>query len=100
MLESGWVAEVERVLSNGTPADAPGLDAVGYREIVSHLQGRLSGAELPEAIATSTRRYAKRQETWFRHQLVPKPIATLDATASAEVLAARIVQLWEDGGSG
>lgn len=100
MLESGWVAEVERVLGSGTPADAPGLDGVGYREIVSHLEGRLSVADLPEAIATSTRRYAKRQETWFRHQLGPKPVATLDATAPADVLAARILQLWEDGGSG
>ena len=100
MLESGWVAEVERVLGSGTPADAPGLDGVGYREIVSHLEGHLSAVDLPEAIATSTRRYAKRQETWFRHQLVPRPVATLDATAPAGVLAARILQLWEDGGSG
>jgi tRNA A37 N6-isopentenylltransferase MiaA len=47
-----------------------------------------------EAIAIDTRRYAKRQETWFRHQL-SGPVLTLDATRPAEKLAAEIAAAWE-----
>ncbi len=98
MMARGLVAEVERVLARGVGGDAPGLDAVGYREVVRHLAGDLSADDLPEAIATATRRYAKRQETWFRHQLLGYPVITLDATDAADVLARRIVELWEQRG--
>jgi tRNA dimethylallyltransferase len=98
MLRDGLVEEVERVLARGVPPRAPGLDAVGYREVVRHLEGRLPGAALGEAITAATRRYARRQETWFRHQLVGRPVITLDATAPPEWLADRIVQLWGERG--
>ena len=45
---------------------APGLNAIGYREWFPHLSGRLSEKEVLEAITTHTRQYAKRQETWFK----------------------------------
>ncbi|MGH7568529.1 MAG: tRNA (adenosine(37)-N6)-dimethylallyltransferase MiaA, partial [Gemmatimonadales bacterium] len=69
MLAEGWVAEVRAVLARGVAPDAPGLDGVGYREVVALLAGRLPPADLRDAIFGATRRYAKRQETWFRHQL-------------------------------
>jgi len=69
MLASGLVDEVRRILAAGVPKDAPGLETVGYREVVAFLDGALDEAGLAAAIATSTRQYAKRQETWFRHQL-------------------------------
>jgi tRNA A37 N6-isopentenylltransferase MiaA len=47
-----------------------------------------------EAIATATRQYAKRQQTWFRHQLSGN-VVTLDATRPPEKLAAEIAELWE-----
>lgn len=94
MLEAGWIDEVRRALARGVSPSAPGLDAVGYREIVRHLQGKLDGARLEEAIVISTRRYAKRQETWFRHQLPRDAVVTLDATAPADELAGRLVALW------
>jgi len=78
--------------------DAAGLDGVGYREVVRHLAGELPDEELAAAIAGSTRRYAKRQETWFRHQLAGPPVVTLDATEAPDVLAREIVQLWEERG--
>ncbi len=96
MLRVGWVDEVRRLLDDGVAPDAAGLDGVGYREIISHLEGHLAADELPEAIATSTRQYAKRQETWFRHQLIGHPVVTMDATDPPNVLARRIVELWED----
>ena len=95
MLGAGWVNEVRRVLAAGLEPDAPGLDALGYREIVRHVNGELPADRLEQAIVTSTRRYAKRQETWFRHQLGRSPVVTLDATESPEGLAARIAERWK-----
>ncbi len=101
MLEFGFVSEVRRVLDSGVAPDAPGLDGVGYREVVSMLQGRLPESALRDAILVATRRYAKRQETWFRNQLREpgagsrEPgIWTLDATESPDVLAHRIHERW------
>src|SRR6266705_6282598 len=51
MLASGLVAEVERVLAAGVEAAAPGLDGVGYREVVAVVQGRAPAAGLRDAIA-------------------------------------------------
>ncbi|HEY3280617.1 MAG TPA: tRNA (adenosine(37)-N6)-dimethylallyltransferase MiaA [Gemmatimonadales bacterium] len=101
MLGGGLVEEVRGVLARGVPPDAPGLDGVGYREVVAMLQGRLEAARVREAIASATRAYAKRQETWFRNQLrEPGPgsresgVWTLDATETAEGLARRIHERW------
>jgi tRNA dimethylallyltransferase len=101
MLRAGFVREVERALAAGVPSGAPGLDGVGYREIVSMLQGELPEAALRDAILVSTRRYAKRQETWFRNQLLEPGAGSrepgvwmLDATETPEILAQRIHQRW------
>jgi tRNA dimethylallyltransferase len=90
MLDAGWIAEVERVLASGVAEDAPGLTGVGYAEVIDHLRGRLSAAELLPAIVTATRRYAKRQETWFRHQLAG-PVLMLDASREPGVLAQEVL---------
>jgi tRNA dimethylallyltransferase len=101
MLQAGLVAEVEAVLATGLPSDAPGLDGVGYREVVAMLRGTLPTGELEEAIVVSTRRYAKRQETWFRHQLRAAPergsgeqVWLLDASEPPERLAGEILARW------
>jgi tRNA dimethylallyltransferase len=93
MLRAGLVAEVEGVLARGVAPDAPGLDGIGYREVVQMLRGDLSPADLTAAIARATARYAKRQETWFRHQ-VPADTITLDASGSPAALAATIAARW------
>ena len=98
MLDCGLVDEVRQLLDCGVPRDAAGLDGVGYRQVARYLDSQLSREDIPEAIAAATRQYAKRQETWFRHQLLGHPVITLDATASAESLADRIIQLWEERG--
>jgi len=101
MLAAGLVDEVRRVLADGVAPHAPGLDAVGYREVVAMLEGRLPESELRDAIDRATRRYAKRQETWFRNQLRPGNekretghVWNLDATDPPHVLATRIVERW------
>jgi len=97
MLRAGLVAEVEEALARGVAPDAPGLDGVGYREVVQVLRGQLDRAALPDAIVTSTARYAKRQETWFRHQL-PAEAMTLDASGTPAALAAEIAAAWRRQG--
>jgi tRNA dimethylallyltransferase len=96
MLASGLIDEVRGLLDGGVPPDAPGLDGVGYRETVRFLEGQLGRQELADAIIAATRRYAKRQETWFRHQLLGRPVITLDATDAPALLATRIAELWKD----
>jgi len=68
MLADGWVDEVRGLLAAGYAADAPGLRAIGYRELVAHLQGDIDLSEARAQTIGATRRYAKRQLTWFRHQ--------------------------------
>ncbi|MDX1671878.1 MAG: tRNA (adenosine(37)-N6)-dimethylallyltransferase MiaA, partial [Balneolaceae bacterium] len=50
----------------GFRPEDPGLNTVGYKEVIAHLQGEISREQMVEDIKTQTRRYAKRQLTWFR----------------------------------
>ncbi len=68
MLDGGWIEEVERLLAEGLPEDAPGLQSLGYAEIVAHIRGKLTRDETLEAIKRKTRQYAKRQRTWFNRR--------------------------------
>ena len=94
MLRRGLVEEIAAALADGAPASGPGMDGIGVREAVAVLQGRLPRAQLVDAIATATRQYAKRQETWFRHQL-DGDVLTLDAVRPPDELAATIAAAWE-----
>jgi tRNA dimethylallyltransferase len=64
MLDAGWVSEVEQLVADGVPTDSGPLTALGYRDIVSHLEGQ-ADEPLSDRVARSHRRYAKRQITWF-----------------------------------
>lgn len=68
MLESGWTEEV-RALETWVRHDAPAWQACGYRAVRALAHGELDDRSAREAIITATRQYAKRQRTWFRHQL-------------------------------
>ena len=94
MVRRGLIEEVAAVLAEGHGATAPGLDGIGIREAVEYLHGRRPRETVAEAIATGTRQYAKRQQTWFRHQLGGN-VVTLDATRSPEKLAGEIAAMWE-----
>ena len=95
MVRRGVIEEAAAALAGGHPAGAPGLDGVGIREAVEYLHGLRPRDSVADAIATSTRQYAKRQETWFRHQLGGEPL-TLDATRSPDKLAAEIAAAWRE----
>lgn len=66
MVEAGFVEEVRELLAEGVPEDAPGFDSIGYREVLAHLRGELSLEEAVEGVAQATRRFARRQRSWFR----------------------------------
>jgi len=63
----GLVAETQDALDAGVPATAPVLTGIGYAEALAHIRGELSLEQLPHAMATSNRRYARRQLRWWRH---------------------------------
>jgi tRNA dimethylallyltransferase len=98
MVRRGLIEEVASVLAEGHAPTAPGLDGIGIREAVEYLHGRRARETVAEAITVSTRQYAKRQQTWFRHQL-DGAVLTLDATRPPERLAAEIAEAWERDGA-
>ena len=65
MLAQGLFDEVERLLAEGLSADCTAMQAIGYKEAVLALRGELSRAEAAALIKQSSRRYARRQLTWF-----------------------------------
>ena len=93
MVQRGLIEEVASVLAEGHAAHAPGLDGIGIKEAVEYLHGTRPRDRVAEAITISTRQYAKRQETWFRHQL-DGDVLRLDATRPAVDLAADIAAHW------
>lgn len=66
MLEAGWLEEVEGLLQQGVPSEAPGFQSLGYSEVLALSQGELSLEAACEAITARTWQYARRQRTWFR----------------------------------
>lgn len=68
MVEQGWMQEVRDLLKSGLNENAKPFDFIGYRELRAVLRNELSLEQALEAIQQATRRYAKRQLTWFRKE--------------------------------
>jgi tRNA dimethylallyltransferase len=66
MIEKGFVEEVRGLVSLNLPPDASSRQAIGYRELAEYLEGGISLENAVQRIKQNTRRYAKRQLTWFR----------------------------------
>ncbi len=97
MIESGLVAEVRALLDEPEPLSTTARKAVGYAEIIQHLQGGLSLAEAIEMIKINTRQLAKSQRTWFkRFEDVAWVDLTPDAMAEgvADGLMTRFETIW------
>jgi tRNA dimethylallyltransferase len=93
MMEEGLVSEVEGLLGAGYGPEDPGMTGAGYREIVGFLQGNLTLEAAEEEIRRSHRRYARRQITWYRHQLPPGTVV-LDGTGGDEKRVEQLVAEW------
>ena len=72
MLESGMIEETQALLGLGYAETCPALTGLGYPRIIAHLKGTLSKQDCLTLLIQDTRQYAKRQMTWFRHQLPVK----------------------------
>jgi tRNA dimethylallyltransferase len=68
MLKRGWLEEVAGLVRSGVSLDAKPFDFIGYSELRAHLEGTVTLAAASKAISQATRRYAKRQVTWFRKE--------------------------------
>ncbi len=90
MFAAGLVDEVRRLLERSEPLSRTARKAVGYREVIEHLDGELTLPETVELVKCHTRRLAKRQATWFRGlsecRFVPIP-GRLDAGDVARRIA-------------
>jgi tRNA dimethylallyltransferase len=84
MLEAGALAEAAALAARRLDPDLPGMKALGLPELLSYLRGEVSLGEAITAAQRSTRRYAKRQMTWFRHQISAGVV--LDAQFSESLL--------------
>jgi tRNA dimethylallyltransferase len=68
MLAAGWLAEVRALIASGVPADSKPFQFIGYSQLRELLAGRLSEKDAVQQIQQATRRFAKRQLTWFRKE--------------------------------
>lgn len=75
MIADGAIDEVDSLMGMGLAPELPAMKAIGVRELASHRRGDTSLDEAIAAINTETRRYAKRQATWFRNQMGEWPQA-------------------------
>jgi tRNA dimethylallyltransferase len=91
MFDAGWVAEAA-ALDATLPADAPAWTASGYRTVREVARGTLDAGRASERITIETRQYAKRQRTWFRHQLPADRVTVADPTRGD--VEARVEEWW------
>ena len=71
MIHNGLVDEVRELLRMGLQRNPSASRAIGYREVIEYLEGRLPEEKLAAEITTNTRKLVKKQRTWFRTQLPP-----------------------------
>ena len=93
MLEAGWLSEVSR-LTGAVPAEAPAWSATGYDALRAVVEGDVTLDDAVDRVIVATRQYAKRQRTWFRHQLGAAAVSRVDPTR-ADALA--IAVAWWNG---
>src|SRR3989339_1687538 len=91
MIKSGLVEEVKNILSLGYSKNINSLNTVGYKEIISYLDNEITLDRAIELIKRNTRRYAKRQMTWFRKTENINWL-TCDEDTSSEQLISQIIK--------
>jgi tRNA dimethylallyltransferase len=99
MLACGWQEEVRRLVERGLPEDAKPFNFIGYRELRAVLRGKMKLDEARATIEQATRRYAKRQLTWFRREVGVKWLKGFGDEAEIQWAALELVRP-ELGGSG
>ncbi len=93
MLESGLLREVDEILAKGLDPSLPALQGLGYKQLIMFRRGELSYSEAVELIKRDTRRFAKRQISWFKRD---KRIRWFDAGSLGEDLAGEVLNYFEN----
>jgi tRNA dimethylallyltransferase len=103
-LDGGWADEVRELRAAGHDRGSPAFSSIGYGTVDDWLSGEISREEALTRIVRDTWAYARRQRTWFRHQVAPE-MPRLDARQPVEELAERVSTDWktwvrDDNGDG
>jgi tRNA dimethylallyltransferase len=93
MIDSGWLDEVEALSRSGYGPKSPAMTSIGYLHVLQLARGEISRDEAVSAIVRDTWQYARRQRTWFRHQLADGA-TRVEVDTKAEELAGRIADDW------
>ena len=99
MLEAGLIDEVRSILDMGVPADATAMQGLGYKEIAGYLRGDIELGRAVELLKRNTRRFAKRQFTWFRRDKRIQWINVSeysDAQEIAREIVGKLPEKWEE----
>lgn len=94
MIAAGFEREVQQLM-NSVSSDAPAWSASGYRVMRESVEGTRPRAGAIERVIIESRQYAKRQRTWFRHQLPPAQVTHLDPDAPDA--PTRLLDWWDRG---
>ena len=94
MLQQGLVEEIRSLLDEGIPKSATSKQAIGYKEFIEAMDGRISIEEAADQVRQSSRRYAKRQLTWFKRNPDMHWLTRQPGMGSAEILemARQVIQ--------
>ncbi len=98
MFAAGLVEEVRGLMARPGGFGRTSSQALGYKEVIDHLEGRLSLAECILQVKTRTRQFAKRQETWFRN-LVEAQAVPISGSETSRELAQMLYRLGSPGGA-
>ena len=91
MIKQGLVNEVEKLVRMGCTRNNTSMQGIGYKEVLDHLEGKTSLEEMAEEIKQATRRYAKRQITWFkRNDMIWLDAENIDFDVLAEEVRSRL----------
>ena len=94
MLQQGLVDEIRSLLDEGIPKSATSMQAIGYKEFIEAMDSRISIEEAADQVRQSSRRYAKRQLTWFKRNPDMHWLTRQPGMGSAEILemARQVIQ--------
>lgn len=98
MFRGGLVDETRQLLACGLAQNRTAMQALGYRQVVEHLDGRRTLAQTVELVKLRTRQFAKRQLTWFRRQMHLQWVRP-EPQEPTEAVAERLASAWASRGS-
>ena len=91
MIDFGWIEEVNQLIKYGIKKSSPAMSSIGYKEVISYIEGEYDINQLEEKIFISTRKLMRHQDNWFKKS--DKRIKWIDFDNSFD-LADNIISEW------